>query len=350
MRFRADGRKLWLLGFLLILAVLVCTGCSEKYPQTSLSPVGKTAKEADSLWNLVFGIAVVIFFLVEGALVYALVRFRERPDRQPAQFHGNTKVEVILTIIPALILAGVGVPTVKTIFDIARRPTGSHVINVTVTGHQFWWQFDYPQQHITTANELHMPTGTPVYLSLESADVIHSFWVPKLSGTQDLVPGNLNHLTFETNTPGVYLGQCKEFCGLSHANMRIRVFVQTPAHYQTWVASQQQPAQVSSLSGDAAAGKGLFLHGASNGAFPGGPACSGCHAVAGTTAQGIVGPNLTHFASRRRFAGEVYSNDTQNLTNWLADPPGMKPGVDMPKLGLTATQIKQLVAFLQSLK
>jgi cytochrome c oxidase subunit 2 len=154
---------------------------------------------------------------------------------------------------------------------------------------------------------------------------------------------------FETDKPGLYLGQCKEFCGLSHANMHVRVFVQKPADYQNWVAAQQQPA-VTALSGDAAAGQKLFLHGGSGGAFPGGPACSGCHAVSGTSAQGVVGPNLTHFGSRTRLAGETYVNNTGNLTNWLDNPPAMKPGVDMPKLGLTSTQIKELVAYLQSLK
>ncbi|MDT7543793.1 MAG: cytochrome c oxidase subunit [Acidobacteriota bacterium] len=345
-----DRRKVALLGGSLLLIALIATGCSQKYPQSALSPVGKVAEEANNLWNLVFGIAVVIFFLVEGALVYALIKFRQRPDRQPAQFHGNTKLEVILTIIPALILAGIAVPTVQTIARIAKRPTGSNVLNVTVTAHQFWWQFNYPQQHITTANELLMPTGTPVYLSLVGADVIHSLWVPALSGTQDVVPGHINHLMYETDKPGVYLGQCKEFCGLSHANMHVRVFVQTPANYQRWVAAQQQPAQTASLSGDAAVGEKLFLHGASGGSFPGGPACSGCHAVSGTSAQGVVGPNLTHFGSRTRLAGETYVNNTGNLTNWLNDPPLMKPGVDMPKLGLTSTQIKELVAYLQSLK
>jgi cytochrome c oxidase subunit 2 len=329
---------------------LVATGCSIRYRQSALSPVGVTAKDDNNLWNLVFGIAVVIFFLVEGVLIYALVRFRQRPGREPAQFHGNTKLEVTLTLIPALILAGIAVPTVQTIARVARTPTGSNVINVTVTAHQFWWQFEYPDEKITTANELHMPTNTPVYLTLHGADVIHSFWVPALSGTQDVVPGHENHLMFESSRPGVFPGQCKEFCGLSHANMRIRVFVQTPSNYRAWVAAQQQPAQIASLSGDAAAGQKLFLHGASGGGFPGGPACSGCHAVNGSSAQGVIGPNLTHFATRTRFAGETYDNNTGNLTNWLENPPAMKPGVDMPKLGLSSTQIRQLIAFLQSLK
>jgi cytochrome c oxidase subunit II len=161
-RHRGERHQRWLQGGVLLSIALVATGCSVKYRESALSPVGQTAHKADSLWNLVFGIAVVIFFLVEGVLVFALVKFRHRPDRQPAQFHGNTKLEVILTIIPALILAGIGVPTVKTLFDISEKPTSSNVINVTVTGHQFWWQFEYPQQHIMTANELHMPTGTPV--------------------------------------------------------------------------------------------------------------------------------------------------------------------------------------------
>jgi cytochrome c oxidase subunit 2 len=296
------------------------------------------ADKAGGLWNLVFGIAVAVFVIVEGLLVYAIVKFRHRPGREAAQFHGNTRLEVILTLIPALILAGIAVPTIKTIFELSGHP--SNAMSVKVIGHQFWWEYQYPDQHITTANELHIPVGQPVYITDTSVDVIHSFWVPRLAGKQDAVPGHDNHLILEANKPGLYFGQCTEFCGLSHANMRIRVVAEPAAQFQQWVARQQVAAQTPRTGSLAAQGQKLFLGGA----------CAGCHAIAGTKAAGIVGPNLTHFASRQTFAGSIFKNDDQELSAWLANPPGRKPGVDMPNLGLSSQQIKALIAYLDTLK
>ena len=339
-------RRLW--SVVLAFAVaLVASSCAGSGPQDYLDPNGPVARQADDLWNLTFGIAAVIFVIVEGLIVFALVKFRHRPGREAAQFHGNTRVEVILTLVPALILAGIAIPTVKTIFDLAKKPTGD-VLNVEVVAHQFWWEYRYPDLGITTANELHIPTDKPVYLKLEGIDVIHSFWVPRLAGKRDVVPGHTNYMHLQADEPGVYKGQCTEFCGLSHANMRLRVYAETATDFDSWVAAQKEEA--AEPGGAAAEGAKLFVEGAGGGTFPGGGACGSCHAVEGTTAQGIVGPNLTHFATRDTFAGAVYDNTESNLRRWLQDPPAMKPGVDMPDLQLTSEQIDALMAYLETLK
>ncbi|MFN2488604.1 MAG: cytochrome c oxidase subunit II [Actinomycetota bacterium] len=346
-------RRARVLGFLVLLGLLAlgAVACGGDQPQSSLDPEGPFAREADELWDLTFGIAAIIFFLVEAVLIFAIVRYRHRPGRRAAQFHGNTKLEVLLTAVPTLILAGIAVPTVQSIFKLAEEP--SNALPVTVVAHQFWWQFEYPDQGIKTANELHIPTGRPVRVELKGAaadtvqpdesEVIHSFWVPRLAGTQDIVPGHTNYLLLEADRPGVYLGQCKEFCGLSHANMRIRVIAQTPGDFSRWVGEQQQPAAESEL---AAEGSRLFQEGD----FAGGAPCSACHALdASIDAQPSIGPNLAHFADRETFA-TIFERTDENLSAWLAGPSDVKPGARMPDLGLTQEQIQALVAYLQSLE
>ena len=327
---------------------LIGSACATDGPQDYLNPEGPNAHKADDLWNLTFGIAVVVFFIVEGLIVFALVKFRHRPGREAAQFHGNTRLEVVLTLVPALILAGIAVPTVKTIFDISRRP-GGDALRVTVVAHQFWWEYRYPQLGITTANEMHIPTDRSIDLTLKGIDVIHSFWVPRLAGKQDIVPGHVTHMHLQADNPGRYEGQCTEFCGLSHANMRLLVFSHEPDEFDEWVEHEQTEAE-EPTEGLAAEGARLFVEGTGEGTFPGGGACGSCHAVAGTTAQGIVGPDLTHFASRETFAGATYDNTRANMSSWLQDPPAMKPGVDMPDLGLTSEQIDALLAYLETLE
>ncbi len=328
-------------------------GCSSHAPQDFLRPAGPVARDEGNLWNLTFWIAVAIFVIVEGLIVFAMLRYRSRPGRRARQFHGNPKLEAVLVVVPALLLAGIAVPTIRTIFTVAAKPTGSNVVNVTVTAHQFWWQFDYPDYGFSTANELHIPTGAPVYFTLKGVDVIHSFWIPRLAGKQDVVPGHVNHLALSAPHPGLYRGQCTEYCGLSHANMRLRVYAEPPAAFQAWAEHESQDASIP-RSGAAARGADLFVNGAKDGTFPGGPACVNCHAINGLrnagTRPGLIGPDLTHFASRDTFAGATYSNTESNLRRWLEDPPAMKPGSDMPDLGLTRQQIDDLVAFLEGLK
>jgi cytochrome c oxidase subunit 2 len=327
----------------LLLLALVVPACAGDEPQNVLDPQGPVAEEADQLWDITFLIAVVIFVIVEGLLIFAIVRFRARPGREAAQFHGNTKVEVALTAIPALILAGLAVPTVSTIFSLAEEP--ANALQIRVVARQFWWEYEYTDLDVKTANELHIPTGQPVFLTLEGADVNHSFWVPKLTGTQDVLPGRVNHMQFTASRPGTYLGQCKEFCGLSHANMRLRVIAHTPTEFQRWVSEQQEPAS-SPTEELAAEGERIFLEED----LPEGGRCTDCHAIAGTDAQGTTGPDLTHFAARETFAGAIFRRSDENLANWLRDPEAVKIGALMPDYGLSEDQIRALVAYLQSLE
>ena len=331
----ARVRRLLFGGFLGAFSLVASACGGDAGPQDYLSPEGPVARRADQLWDLTFAIAVIIFVIVEAVLVYTIIRFRRRPGRQAAQFHGNTKVEVILTLIPTLILAGLAVPTVKAIADLAEVPADA--MEVKVLARQFWWEYEY-DNGLITANEMHVPTDTPIHLTLEGGDVIHSFWIPKLTGKQDVVPGRVNEMQFTADEPGEYWGQCTEFCGLSHANMRLRVIAHDPSDFARWMADQQRPA-AASVSGQAAEGQDIFMKN-----------CVACHAIEGTDAQGRSGPNLTHFASRGTFAGAMFENNTENLKAWIDDPAGVKPGALMPDYGLSSDEIDAVVAYLQTLE
>lgn len=339
---------------------LLGSACSGTGPQDFLHPAGYNAQKADDLWNIVFVVATVIFVIVEGLLVYAVVKFRHRPGREASQFHGNPKVEVLLTVIPALILAGIAIPTIRTIFELSAKP--SDAMPVTVIAHQFWWEYQYPGQQVVTANELHIPTGRNVLVTVKGEptdlvtglpEVIHSFWVPRLAGKQDVVPGHTNTIILFTNTPGTYKGQCTEFCGLGHAYMRLRVIAESPTDFENWILAQQHDAEPPSKGSLAATGASLFQNGAGNGQFPNGPACSACHSLTSSPidkAVPRVGPNLGHLADRSTFAGSIFDRTDANLAAWLNSPSAVKPGARMPTLGLTSDQIKALVAYLDTLK
>lgn len=320
---------------------LALAACAQDAPYDSLDPAGPVAAQQKSLFMVVFWIAVGVFVLVEGALVFALFRFRQRrKDELPVQTHGNTRLEVIWTIIPALILAGVAVPTVGTIFQLAAAPPPGS-LQVTVTGHQWWWEIEYEESGVVTANELHIPVGEPVLLSLESDDVLHSFSVPRLAGKQDLVPGRTETLTIEADGPGVYAGECAEYCGLSHANMRFIVVAQTAEDFDAWLDGQARPAATPSEGSDAAEGLQAFQSGG----------CLACHAIQGVEgAEQEIGPNLTHFGSRRVFAGGILENTPQNVARWLDRPGDVKTGAKMRDYGLTDEQIDDLVTYLRGLE
>jgi cytochrome c oxidase subunit 2 len=321
-------------------AFLLLAACAKNAPQTTLKPKGDVARRIDHLIDPVFIVAGVIFLLVEGLILFAVLRFRARPGSpDPEQIHGNTRLEVGWTLLPALILLAVAVPTIKTIFDIARKPADA--LNVTVTAHQFWWEMRYDDLGVVTANELRMPTGKPVEITLKGVDVIHSFWVPALGGKTDVVPGRENHMHYEADAPGQFLGQCTEFCGLSHANMRLKAIALTPADFDAWVAGQKVPAAAPASSTPAADGLALF---SSRG-------CAGCHTVEGVS-TGNVGPNLTHFASRTSFAGSMFERNDANLRKWLADPQEVKPGnaMKIPGAKLNPDEITKLIAYLDGLR
>jgi cytochrome c oxidase subunit II len=333
---------------LVVALALLATACAQDAPQDVFKPAGPNAEKADDLWNIVFPVAAAIFFIVEGLLVFAVIRFRHRPGREAKQFHGNTRLEVVLTAVPALILAGVAVPTVGTIFDLAEEPAGA--MSVKVVARQFWWEYTYEDLGITTANELHIPINTPVRIKLEggvtdpvdgSAEVIHSFWVPRLAGTQDVVPGRTNLITLEADRPGTYFGQCKEFCGLGHAYMRVRVIAESQADFDEWAAGlADEPIELT------ATGAQLFQEGAENVSQP----CSTCHSIEATSPQPSTGPNLEGFASRETFAGAFLDNTDENLSEWLENPAAAKEGAKMPDVGLTQDQIEELITYLRTLE
>lgn len=339
-----------MLGSMLALALILSACGGDDLPQNSLAPRSERARDIDGLFTFTVWIAVVIFILVQGAIIYAALKFRHKkgePDRPVKQIHGNTKLEIAWTIAPALILAGLAVPTVQTLVEIVEESPDA--LQVTVVGHQWWWEYQYEDFGFVTANEMHIPVDRDVTLTLttDDSDVIHSFWIPNLSGKRDVVPGHVNTLTLSGDTVGLYLGQCAEFCGLSHANMRLRVYVDSQDDFDEWVALQQQDATIPT-EGLAAEGWDLFLN----------KGCAACHAIDGTEAVGgppNPGPNLTHLQSRGTFAGALYDVNPENLAAWLANPSELKPmepelNRGMPNLGLNDEEITALVAFLETLE
>jgi cytochrome c oxidase subunit II len=367
------------------LLVLVASACSpEHYPQTALRPLSDFARIGDDIQNNTLYWATGVFVLVEGALLYAIFRFRGRPDDpEPRQVHGNTTIEIIWTVIPALILAAIAVPTVRGIFQTSATPTGD-VLKVEVVGHQWWWEFRYPDLNLTTANEVHIPVGQTVSLHLGSGDVVHSFWPPRFAGKRDVFPNRETRLWFKAEQAGEYPGQCAEFCGIQHARMAFRVRAQTPEEFQAWVAHMQTlgpkaasvaPAADSSVH---TASVGARVQGpqqaksppqgaaapdttAAAPAAPSDPAyaageklflakgCVGCHSLTAVNApKGMVGPNLANVGARTYIAAGTLKNTDENLAHWIRDPQGIKKGVLMPNLGVTADEARSLVAFLRA--
>jgi cytochrome c oxidase subunit II len=362
MRLRRPGRKdlarvALVVGMLLLLAACGRTDIAD-FPQDALSPDGPVARAQDALWQQVFPIAVAVFVLVQALIIITMVKFRRRPDQTepPRQYAGNTRLEIAWTLVPALILVWVAVPTVQTIFELAEEAPEDERLDVVVVGKQFWWQFEYPDAGVLTANELVIPTGTPVRVELDGIGryeidgnefreenlVLHSFWVPRLAGKLDYVPNHERFLTIEADEPGTYRGQCAEFCGLSHANMRFYVTALEPAEYEEWLAQQQEDAREPQTAQEQL---GYDLVGAN---------CVACHAVRGHENNGNsrVGPDLTHFASREEFAGAIFrTEDTEQLKRWIENSQREKPGSQMlPFPNLTDEELDALAAYLQSLE
>jgi cytochrome c oxidase subunit 2 len=239
-------------------------------------------------------------------------------------------------LIPAVLIIIIFVMTVRTM-DSVDLPGGD--VNLTVVGHQWWWEVQYPDEGFVTANEIHVPEGREIGIDLQSADVIHSFWVPQIGGKTDLVPGHTNHTGFLAATPGRYLGECAEFCGLQHAHMRFWLVVESPAEFSAWVKRQQGPA-TEPTDPAAVRGKEIFF------SMP----CAGCHAIRGTDAAGALGPDLTHLASRLTIGAGTLDNTAENLRRWLRDPQAAKPGNLMPTPKLDESQLEDLAAYLEGLE
>lgn len=351
------------------------------------SRLSTPASEITSLSLFVLTITAGIFLGVASLLTYALIKFRARPDdlTEPPQVFGSTQIELSWTIIPILLIIVLFLGTARVIFAVqdARKPPSA--LDVIVIGHQFWWEFRYPQLGITTANELHVPLSeaskpTPTFMKLTSADVIHSFWIPQLAGKTDLLPNRVNEMWIDPHRTGLYEGQCAQFCGQQHAQMLLRVYVDSPEDFKRWVANEQQkqesgttdstPTQEREMAGNVTPASAVppnapptrgevatAAHDASVAVTPEQgrrvfeeQACINCHAVAGTVANGRYGPDLTHLMSRKTIAAGAAPNTEKDLLTWITDPNDIKPGTLMPAMHLTETQNAQLVAYLRSLR
>ncbi len=316
---------------------LLLGGCGLSSPMTTVAPKSDFGRQIHELFMNISGWTLFIFIVVEVLLVAVVVAFRERPGRaDPEPVHGHLGLEIAWTLVPVIIVTSIAIPTIKTIFKID-APAPKEALRIEVIGHQWWWEVRYPDLGIGTANEVHLPAGRPISLALKSVDVIHSFWSPQIGGKRDLIPGKVNHLTFTVDAPGEYPGQCAEFCGVSHANMRLLVIAQSGEEFQAWIAAQKRaPA---SMTGEMARGTQAFLAGG----------CVACHTIQGVSA-GMIGPDLTHFGSRRTLAAGILKSSPEDLAKWLRDPPAVKPGALMPKLPLTDEQVTTLVSYLGALK
>lgn len=365
---------------------LTALRASAELPASIFSPHSTPATEVNQLSWFVLAITGGIFVGVSSLLLYAVVRFRQRPgdDAEPPQVFGSMQIELSWTIIPILIIVVLFLTTARVLFSVQDRPEPKNALNVVVIGHQFWWEFRYPEYNIVTANELHVPLSStanprPTYLKLTSADVMHSFWVPQLNGKTDVLPNRVNEMWIDPQAPGMYVGQCAQFCGAQHAKMLLRVYVDTPEKFAEWVKNQQRtqpeltnvsPSLVSSPNPgtdnpsaappnspatrggvmentsldpaklDARAGQYVFEH----------ESCISCHTVAGTVANGRYGPDLTHLMSRETLGAGAASMSPGNLEAWIADPNRFKPGCLMPAMHLSDRQNAQITAYLQTLK
>jgi cytochrome c oxidase subunit 2 len=378
------------------LAVLL-TACAQN-PNSIFHHRTDFNRDVDSLFRLLIWLGTIVFIFTEVMLVIALVKFRHRPaaPRTPEQTHGNTRLEILWTVIPAVVLAIIAVPTVRTIFK-TQAPAPADALQVEVVGHQWWWEFRYPQYKITTANELYLPIGRTVNFALETHDVIHSFWIPGLGGKRDLVNNRTNHLwmTPDSTSEAAFNGFCAEYCGMSHANMRFRAFTVTPEEFASWIAHQQltasnplapatppagtptagaapartartavrtaapataantTPAPVQAgfvsfareqmpnhtvphtpIPGDLRIDTTLVGDATRGGQIVATNTCIACHTIRGVpTMLGQTGPDLTHVASRLTIAGGLFPNDRQHLTAWVKNARKMKPGVFMTTQG-----------------
>ena len=309
---------------------------------TAEAPAFQTPAERirDLAW-LILGITAGIFVVVEGFLLLTIIKCRRKRDDDggdPVQMYGSNPIELAWTIVPVLIVAVLGLVTIRTIeeIELTEKPEGA--LEVHVIGHQWWWEFRYPEQNVVTANEMVVPRNTPIWMRLESADVIHSFWVPRLCGKTDLIPNRVNHLWFETSEPDWYYGQCAEYCGNQHANMLLAVQVRTEEGFDEWVEEQRQP-PVRSADPEVVRGREVFLE------F----ACQNCHSISGES-FGSFAPDLTHLMSRKRIASGLVPNTAENLRAWIENPQNMKPGCNMPALKLSADEVDAVVAYLLTLK
>ena len=342
---KATGVVVLLAGFML--AARLCFGQStDSYQSPNIFRPESTP--ADSIFHLsllVLAITSLIFLVVFSLIVYSIVRYRSRDSddhSEPPQVYGSSQIELAWTVIPVLIVLVLFLATARVIHSIQDAPQPAESIQVTAIGHQFWWEFRYPGLGIVTANELHVPVSdsshpTPTFLTLLSADTDHSFWVPRLAGKTDLIPNHPNKMWIDPNQTGLYLGQCAQYCGVEHAKMLLRVYVDSPDQFDKWVQAQKTAAASDS---SVEAGRRVFES----------TGCINCHTIRGTVANGRFGPDLTHLMSRDTIASGVAPNSAENLRQWIQNPDSIKEGSLMPGMKLNDQDLDALVAYLGMLR
>jgi cytochrome c oxidase subunit 2 len=318
-------------------------------PTDIFEPAATPARLVFGNAEFVLGLTLGIFVVVGGMMAWVVFRYRSKPtddNQEPVQIYGSNQIELSWTVIPILLVFMLFLTTARVILATEKIPKPANALDVVVVGHQFWWEYRYPSLGIVTANELHVPVSdpkhpTPVYLKLTSADVDHSYWVPRLSGKMDLIPNRVNTMWMDPEAPGLYLGQCAQYCGTQHAKMLLRVYADSPADFAAWVKRQQAPSAPSAtLTPEQLAGKSVFEHNA----------CMNCHAIAGTGAKGLFGPDLTHVASRETLGSGAFQNTPQLLRQWIDEPDSLKPGALMPPMHLNEKDLDAVTAYLTTLK
>jgi cytochrome c oxidase subunit II len=315
-------------------------------PTNIFAPDSTPAHSIYRLSLFVLEITGAIFVVVFSLLLYAVIKFRRRshdddPDSEPPQIYGSNQIELAWTVVPIIIVLVLFLSAAQVIHRVQDAPRPKGAIEITAVGHQFWWEYRYTQFGFVTSNELHVPVSvpespTPTFISLLSADVDHSFWVPRLAGKTDLIPNHPNSMWIDPQKPGLYLGQCAQFCGVQHAKMLLRVYVDRREDFDRWVHAQQQAA-VSDPS--VTQGSSLFTD----------KGCFACHTIQGTAAVGQVGPDLTHLMSRDTFAAGLVPMTGQNLRRWIRNPGVFKQGTQMPAQDLTDQELDQITAYLLTL-
>jgi cytochrome c oxidase subunit 2 len=314
-------------------------------PTNIFAPASTPAQSIFDLSLFVLEVTAAIFLVVFTLLAYAVMKFRKSrtaDGREPAQVYGSTQLELAWTVVPVLIVVILFLAAARVIASIQNAPKPDNAIEVTVIGHQFWWEYRYPSLKVVTANELHIPVSDPAhprptFLTLLSADTDHSFWVPRLAGKTDLIPNHPNSMWVDPHETGLFLGQCAQYCGTQHALMLLRVYVQPQDEFDRWVREQSLQAQA---SGPMSEGQKIFER----------TACINCHAVAGTAANGRFGPDLTHLMSRETIASGARPNSPANLRRWIQDPNTIKPGSKMPAMGLSDPELDAVTQYLETLR
>jgi len=339
------GLAVLLAGSLLAATLCYAASTSPSPIPNMFKPESTPAASIHRLSLFVLAITGIIFVCVFWLLVYSVAKFRRRSDddgSEPPQVYGSNPLELAWTVIPGLIVLVLFLATARVIHAIQDAPRPGAALEVTVIGHQFWWEFRYPGLGVVTANELHVPVSdpahpTPTFLTLLSADTDHSFWIPQLNGKTDLIPNRINHMWIDPHEEGVFLGQCAQYCGVQHAKMLLRVYVDSREEFDHWVEQEKKPAAVNEAVG---AGRRIFET----------TACINCHAVSGTVADGLFGPDLTHLMSRETIASGAALNTHENLRLWIHNPDAIKPDSLMPAMNLTDRELDALVAYLETLR